>query len=152
MPEEERTYHTIRMTIKEISGNYSNISWKDYFNTYLKPFETIKDDDVVFIRDVKYFEQFNNLIKHFSKRDQANYLIWQVVESFLGKTSQYVGSIVSKKRKFQKCYKHLEKLFDITFGMMYIRKYFNAKSIASIVDEMTTNIFQQFNNILEEVR
>lgn len=148
--EEERAFRLkpIRMTVKELEGNYSNILWKKYFDTYLKPFHTIKDDDIILINDASYFEQFNNLIKHFSKRDQANYLIWKVVEGFL---NNYVGSIKNKMDKSEKCYNYVNDIFDNSFGMLYIRKIFNASSVASITDEMVSNIFEQFNKVLEKV-
>lgn len=151
MLEEERAFRLkpIRMTVKELEGNYSNILWKKYFDTYLKPFHTIKDDDIILINDASYFEQFNNLIKHFSKRDQANYLIWKVVEGFL---NNYVGSIKNKMDKSEKCYNYVNDIFDNSFGMLYIRKIFNASSVASITDEMVSNIFEQFNKVLEKVK
>ncbi|XP_043468691.1 neprilysin-2-like [Leptopilina heterotoma] len=149
VPEEERTFklNPIRMTVKELIGNYSNILWKEYLNTYLKPFHTIKDDDIILINDDNYFKEFNNLIKHFSKRDQANYLIWKVVEGFL---NNYVGSIQNKKEKSEKCYDYVNDIFDNSFGMLYIRKLFNANSVASVTDEMIPNIFQQFNKVLQK--
>ncbi|XP_043465938.1 neprilysin-2-like [Leptopilina heterotoma] len=145
VPYAERTDFRDRMTVKELIGNYSNILWKDYFNTFLKPFNTIKDDDIILINHANYFKHFNKLIKHFSKRDQANYLIWKVVEGFL---NNYVGSIENKKEKSKMCYNHVYDLFGNSFGMLYIRKHFDAKSITSVTDEMESNIFEQFNKIL----
>ncbi|XP_043465939.1 neprilysin-2-like [Leptopilina heterotoma] len=145
VPKEEKSKSRIRFTVKELIENYSNILWKEYFNTFLKPFNTIKDDDIVLIADASYFKQLNNLIKQFSKRDQANYLIWKVVEGFL---NNYVGSIENKKEKSKKCYDHVYDMFGNSFGMLYIRKHFNAKSIANVTDEMMSNILEQFNKIL----
>lgn len=148
VPAVERTDSRVRMTVKELTGNYSNILWKEYFNTFLKPFNTIKDEDVVLIADDRYFKQFNNFFKHFSKRDHANYLIWKVVEDFL---HNYVGSIENKKEKLEKCYDHVNHLFGNSFGMLYIRKHFiDASTITNTTDEMVSNIFEQFNNVLRK--
>ncbi|XP_051158324.1 neprilysin-2-like isoform X2 [Leptopilina boulardi] len=149
VPTRDRNYINLtRMTIKELNGNYSNILWREYIDSILNPVTNIRDDDIIFVMDLSYFHQLNNLINHISKKDQANYLIWKAINDLL---SNYVGASEDNPQKWKHCYNTVNNFFHNSLGMLYVKYYFNlSESGKKDIDEMFENIFQQFNTLLNE--
>lgn len=140
---DRRSVHE-KMTIQQLSQNYSNILWEELFNTFLKP-KTISDDDVILVGDISYFNEFNQLITTISKKDQANYLMWRAIYTILEK---FVKSINNESNAADLCYDSVVDIFDQSFGALYFRKFFNEDSNLENVDEMFDNIYDQFNATL----
>ncbi|XP_043465935.1 neprilysin-2-like isoform X2 [Leptopilina heterotoma] len=134
-----------RMTVKQLMEKYSNILWKELFNTFLKP-NTISDDDVILVDDIGYFNKFNELIKNISKSDQANYLIYRAIYTIL--EDFIISTDVEDKEGI--CYESIDNIFHESLGALYFRNVFNRSSSLKNVDEMVDNIYDQFNSILRK--
>ncbi|XP_043465933.1 neprilysin-2-like [Leptopilina heterotoma] len=132
-----------KMTVKQLMEKYSNILWKEFFNTFLKP-NTISDDDVILVRDIAFFNEFNELIKNITKKDQANYLMWRATYIIL---ENYAKSL-SSSNPSEICYDSVKTIFEKSFGALYFKKFFKVNSNLENVDEMFDNIYEQFNNTL----
>ncbi|XP_051172752.1 neprilysin-2-like [Leptopilina boulardi] len=147
IPERDRSDYPIRMTIKELNGNYSNILWKEYIDSILNPVTNSRDDDIILVMDLNYFQQLNNLINQISKKDQANYLIWKAISGFL---NNYITN-EDNSQKWKHCYNIVNEFFSNSFGMLYVKYYFNlSESGKKAIDEIFENIFQQFNTLLNK--
>ncbi|XP_051158315.1 neprilysin-2-like isoform X2 [Leptopilina boulardi] len=149
VPTRDRNYNNcIGMTFKELNGNYSNILWREYIDSILNPVTNIRDDDIIFVVDLSYFHQLNNLINQISKKDQANYVIWKAINDLL---SNYVGASEDNPQKWKHCYYTVDNFFPNSLGMLYVKYYFNlSESGKKDIDEMLENIVQQFNTLLNE--
>ncbi|XP_043465937.1 neprilysin-2-like isoform X2 [Leptopilina heterotoma] len=145
VPNSERNDSFDRMTLKELEGNYSNILWKDYFNTFLMPVATIKDDDIILVGDSNYFKGLNLLINQISKRDQANYLTWKAVYDYI---TNYLDPKEVENNEWKKCYNNVGDNFH-AFGFLYFRNIFDDGFIRTDgLIEMISNILEEFNATL----
>lgn len=59
-------------TIKTLQATFPYMDWRDYINWNLNNAITIDDDEVLFVPDVKYFHQLNDLVEKTPKRVVAN--------------------------------------------------------------------------------
>lgn len=70
---------TNEFNIKTLQETFPYMDWRDYINWNMNNAVTIDDDEVIFVPDVNYFHQLNNLIERTPKRTVANYFAWRSV-------------------------------------------------------------------------
>ncbi|XP_043472649.1 neprilysin-2-like [Leptopilina heterotoma] len=134
-----------RMTVKELIRKYPNILWRNFFNTEIKPHQ-IDDDDVILVDHIRYFDNFTQLIRNISKRDQANYLMWRAIYRI---SASYVNAIHTEYDSQEICYDITVGNFKNVFGLLYSKINFNKDSFPKDVDEMFDNIYNEYRTILK---
>lgn len=149
------------MTVKELTGNYTTIPWKEYINTILKPYAEVDDDEMVIVNVPTYFKKFEKLMKETPKRTQANYVLWRAAAATVSylpdevrrlqlKYSTAVSGKTEREARWKECIDLVSNSLSLSVGALYVRKYFNEESKKSAV-EMVTDIRQEFQKILKKV-
>lgn len=149
------------MTIKELEEKYSTISWKEYFNILLKP-NTIEDHDEVVVVDPSFFNKFGNLTEYIPVRDQANYIMWKVIQPMISYLNDNVrrselqfltdtNGQRKRESRWKECISLIKDNLGHSIGSLYIKKYFN-KETKRDVQELFNSLKEAFRIILEKVR
>ncbi|XP_033213002.1 neprilysin-2-like isoform X1 [Belonocnema kinseyi] len=164
LPNEKRRNGTALynpMTVKELTGNYTSIPWKEYFNNILKPNVEVGDDELVIVNVPSYFKEFETLMKETPKRVQANYVMWRAAGATVSyltddirrrqlKYSTEVSGKAEREARWKECIDVTSGSLGLSVGALYVRKYFNEESKKSAV-EMVTDIRREFKKILKQV-
>ncbi|XP_051172592.1 neprilysin-2-like isoform X2 [Leptopilina boulardi] len=155
--EEERDYNNLT-TIKELEINYSFISWKEYFSNLLNPNNEADENDEVLVKDPNFFSEFEKVMVNFTKRDQANFIMWKVVREMISylnddvrgrelKFLTYTTGQKEREPRWKECILLANDNFGHSIGSIYVRNYFN-KDSRNDVEEIFNNIKEEFGNIL----
>ena len=149
------------MTLKELSGNYSSIPWKEYFNKILHPNVEVGEDELVIVNVPSYFKEFEKLMKLTPKRTQANYVMWRAAASTVSclsedirrrqlKYSTEISGKTEREARWKECIDITSDAMSLSVGALYVRKYFDEESKKSAF-EMVSDIRQEFKKILKQV-
>lgn len=163
MPEEKRDESELydSLTIEELEKSF-NMSWKQYFNSLLNFDNQIDERDSVLVKDPIFFGEFQKLIEHVPKRDQANFIMWKVVKGIISylnddvrrRELKYLTDTNGQKEResrWNECVSLIKDNFGLSMGSIYVRKYFN-RELRNDVREIFLNIRDAFGNHLRTVR
>ncbi|XP_033212277.1 neprilysin-2-like [Belonocnema kinseyi] len=148
-----------RVKVSELAEKYPSIPWKEYFNTLLKSFVAIGDDEIIIVNEPTFFEKFDQLIKTTPKRVLANFLFWKAAQNDLDYLTEEVRN---RKKKFEAAFGNESKWVDrsqeclqvadmlgLNTDILYARKnvYLETKKSA---DKIAVEIQQQLKAMLKE--
>ncbi|XP_008553729.1 neprilysin-2 [Microplitis demolitor] len=68
------------MSVEEIERTWPSINWSEYFSNHLHPYFSVENKTLINISNTNYIKKFETLINTTSKRAQANYAIWKIIE------------------------------------------------------------------------
>ncbi|XP_043465793.1 neprilysin-2-like [Leptopilina heterotoma] len=160
-PEDRDESVLYSLTIEELEKKYTSMSWKQYFNSLLNLDNQIDENDSVLVKNPTFFSEFEKLIEHVPKRDQANFIMWKVVKGMISylddnvrmRELRYLTDTVGQKEReprWKECVLHAMDNFGHSIGSIYVNKYFNRGS-RSDVREMFENIRDAFGNLLRRL-
>lgn len=121
----------------------------------------IDENEIIIIRDKKFFKNLNNLLNDTPKRVIANYLMWRASAS----SAAYLNDAIRKLRldftkvssgmkeykpRWKECVGYVSSYIPLAVSSLYVRKYFkdDSKFAAS---EMVAGIKNEFVNVLKTV-
>lgn len=99
---------------------------------------------------------------NFTKRDQANFIMWKVVREMISylnddvrgrelKFLTYTTGQKEREPRWKECILLANDNFGHSIGSIYVRNYFN-KDSRNDVEEIFNNIKEEFGNILRTVK
>ena len=141
-------------------------SWVDYVNKMVGG-SRIPNNEVVIVKNPKYFKKLAAVMKSTDARTVSNYLMWRAVKSKMSDLNHEAGTIREKFNKevkginsdpprWKKCAKEVgfesykDDSLRVIASSMYIKKYFKSEAKAKMI-EMIDNIKSTFKKIVEEV-
>ena len=121
----------------------------------------MRNDEVVVVFDVAFFNQLGDLLKSTPKRTIANYIMWRVASASTDYLTQrlrkrqldyyaVLNGQQTEKPRWQDCLGFITDYFGIATSALYVRKYFNQDSKAVALD-MVNSIREEFEDILSKV-
>ncbi|KAF5305124.1 hypothetical protein FQA39_LY09386 [Lamprigera yunnana] len=148
------------LSVDELQKLYDEIQWLDFFSNVLYPITTITGRDKVIIPSHDYLEAIFDLISATSKRVQANYLIWRVIEEmipFMSKELQNLQRNYTCQTGLLPLQIRAELCTDFLDSVYYIRpsqvSYLHSQSRVEYeedIHEMIANVRSELIAFLEE--
>ncbi|XP_057333738.1 neprilysin-2-like [Microplitis mediator] len=69
------------MSVEEMERTWPIINWSEYFGNHLHPYFSVENKTLINISDKNYIAEFEKLMNTTSKKAQANYAIWKMIQS-----------------------------------------------------------------------
>lgn len=146
------------MTLKEMQEKFSYFNWvrflkESYLNLDIEEFEQIA------VTDIKFFQQFNQLLENTSKRTLANYLMWKVTaqtipylsQKFQDRETEYSSLFFGQYKqqpRWRDCVAMILTEMPIVVSAMYVRKFFDEEAKQQAT-EMVDMVKQEFEIVLK---
>ncbi|CAO1406059.1 unnamed protein product [Diamesa serratosioi] len=164
LPNEKRRNATALynpMTIKDLQIKYPYNQWLEYFNVILPEKIQLKEDEIIIVSVISFFDELGKLLEKTPKRTMANYIMWRITgfssyfltENIRKRQLQYSTIIDGNQQqepRWKECINIVNTYLPIAVGSLYVRKHFQKKS-KTLVYEMVTRVKAEFKKILETV-
>lgn len=132
-----------------------------YFNDILPEVSQVKEDEVIIVSVLSFFDQLGDLLAKTEKRTIANYVMWRITgfssyfltEQLRKRQLQYSTAISGKQEqepRWKECIDLATGSLSTGAGALYVRKYFKKESKAAAL-EMVNAIKVEFEGILKTV-
>lgn len=156
-PKEERRNASLLnnpMTLKELQKKYSWNDWHGYLSTLLPPYISVSDDDIVNIRDLKFFDKLGGLLADTQARTLANFLFGRMTvgkvkymsSRFRKRQLQYLATSFGKTEeepRTKECVELVVSKLPNAVSALYVREFFN-KNSRKVALEMVDDISSEF--------
>ncbi|CAO1406051.1 unnamed protein product [Diamesa serratosioi] len=164
LPNEKRRNATALynpMTIKDLQIKYPYNQWLEYFNAILPEKSQLKEDEIIIVSVISFFDELGKLLEKTPKRTMANYVMWRITgfssyfltEALRKRQLQYSTAISGKQEqepRWKECIDLASGSLSTASGALYVRKHFQQDSKASALD-MVNRIKVEFEKILKTV-
>lgn len=147
------------MNITTLQASFPFVDWLEYLNQYLPEDNPLTDEDVIVVRNIRYFKQLGVLLDFSGKRTIANFIGFRVFFDSLKiepiifeqlKSKSSIDNLNKISRRSHECIESVSGWFPRALGALYIRKDFNRNSKAE-AKEIINNIKLQFEKNLNAV-
>uniref|UniRef100_A0A1Y1L7Y0 Peptidase M13 N-terminal domain-containing protein n=1 Tax=Photinus pyralis TaxID=7054 RepID=A0A1Y1L7Y0_PHOPY len=150
-----------RYTIDEYQKRHEALDWLSFINGILKPAGKLTKSDYVYFPTEKFVESLLSLLDKTPRRIQANYIMWNVLDStitYLNKKLQQIENnylcVADRSLQSNDRYKFCKRVINRTFRpspvyINYARKYLPVEK-RNKVKEMLTNIKGEFTELLKQ--
>ncbi|KAK9875326.1 hypothetical protein WA026_007724 [Henosepilachna vigintioctopunctata] len=123
------------MTIHQLQEKFPITTWLQFLNSLLSGVAVLNETSIISIRSEQFMKDLDLLILKTTKRIQANYIVWKIVEKFIPFLTedirmryekfqrQYMDKKVDKRDRKEVCLELSKEIFTDVAEIEYVRKY-----------------------------
>jgi membrane metallo-endopeptidase-like protein 1 len=82
------------MSVTELSRTYASIPWLEYLNEILAPLVHLETTEIINVKEPRFINELETLLRKTSKRTLANYAIWRIIRDSV----EYLNEEIRKRQ------------------------------------------------------